>query len=298
MTRIIENGVRVGPEPKHRPAPSAKATPRPAPPPVGPEVVVNGRVIPQSEIEAEAQHHPAASPGLALLAAARALVVRDLLLQEADRLGIEPEPALVDTGRRETPEDAAIRQLLEQEVAVPQADDDACRRYYDNNRRRFTSPTLYGARHILLAAAPDDPAMRKTAQDRSKQLLAILAERPDRFGALAAEWSACSSKDQGGNLGQISNGQTVPEFESALAMMAEGEISPTPVSSRYGLHVVALDRKIGGAELPFEMVRDRIAAYLEAASWSRAVGQYMSLLAGAATIQGITLGGADSPLVQ
>lgn len=294
MTRIIENGVHVGPVPRHRAARAGEK----ADPPVGPEVAVNGRLIPRSEIEAEAQNHPAASPGLALRAAARALAVRDLLLQEADRLGIEPRPALVDPGRREMPEDAAIRQLLEQEVRVPEADEAACRRYFDNNRRRFTSPTLYEARHILLAAAPDDTEARKAAQDLAERLLAILADRPDRFGDLAAEWSACPSKDQGGNLGQVSNGQTVPEFEAALAGMAAGEIGARPISSRFGLHIIGLERRIDGAELPFETVRDRIAAYLEAASWSRAVSQYLSLLAGAATIEGVDLGAADSPLVQ
>ncbi|MGF1627799.1 MAG: peptidylprolyl isomerase [Alphaproteobacteria bacterium] len=294
MTRIIENGVHVGPVPLHRAARAGEK----ADPPVAPEVTVNGRVIPRFEIEAEAQNHPAASPGLALRAAARALAVRDLLLQEADRLGIEPRPALVDPGRREMPEDAAIRQLLEQEVRVPEADEAACRRYFDNNRRRFTSPTLYEARHILLAAAPDDTEACKAAQDLAERLLAILADRPDRFGDLAAEWSACPSKDQGGNLGQVSNGQTVPEFEAALAGMAAGEIGARPISSRFGLHIIGLERRIDGAELPFETVRDRIAAYLEAASWSRAVSQYLSLLAGAATIEGVDLGAADSPLVQ
>ena len=59
----------------------------------------------------------------------------------------------------------------------------------------------------------------------------------------------------------------------------------------------ARDRKLPGRPLDFEMMQAKIA-YLEAASWSRALAQYVGLLAGAATIEGIELDGADSLLVQ
>jgi peptidyl-prolyl cis-trans isomerase C len=70
------------------------------------------------------------------------------------------------------------------------------------------------------------------------------------------------------------------------------------VPTRFGIHVIRLDRRIDGREPEYEMVRQRIADYLEAASWSRAVAQYIGILAGAAKIEGIVLDGADSPLVQ
>lgn len=298
MTRIIQNGVHVGPMPRHRQMRAEARAERKAAAPVGPEVSVNGRVIARTEIEVEAQNHPAENPGAALAAAAQALAVRELLMQEAARLQVEPQPVRVEDGRYETPDDAAIRQLLEQEVVVPEADDDACRRYYDNNRRRFMSPTLYGVRHILLAASTEDAAARAVAAERAEGLLAVLAEHPDRFGVLAADWSACPSKEVAGNLGQIGPGQTVPEFEAALAEMEPGTIRATPLPTRFGLHIIALDRREDGGQLPFAAARDRIAAYLEAASWSRAVAQYLALLAGAAEVRGVRLQGADSPLVQ
>ncbi|NCO17517.1 MAG: peptidase, partial [Alphaproteobacteria bacterium] len=62
--------------------------------PLQPELCVNGEVIPAAAIAAEAQNHPAppGKPGLAWRAAARALAVRALLLQEARRLGLSPAP--------------------------------------------------------------------------------------------------------------------------------------------------------------------------------------------------------------
>ena len=51
-------------------------------------------------------------------------------------------------------------------------------------------------------------------------------------------------------------------------------------------HIIALDRKVPGERLPFDLVRERIAVWLEAAAWSKAVAQYITILAGAAQIEG------------
>jgi peptidyl-prolyl cis-trans isomerase C len=84
----------------------------------------------------------------------------------------------------------------------------------------------------------------------------------------------------------------------ALGTMAEGELSARPVESRFGYHIILLERRIAGTQLPFEMVRERIAAWLEASSWSKAVAQYVKILAGRAKIVGIDISAADSPLIQ
>jgi hypothetical protein len=105
-----------------------------------PEVVsVNGVVIPRDEIAREAQHHPASKPVEAWLAAARALVVRELLLQRARQVGAAAIPLRDERGRRETYEDAIIRALIEQEIVTPEPDEAACRHYHEQNRRRFRS---------------------------------------------------------------------------------------------------------------------------------------------------------------
>jgi peptidyl-prolyl cis-trans isomerase C len=70
------------------------------------------------------------------------------------------------------------------------------------------------------------------------------------------------------------------------------------VCTRYGVHVLRLDRKVAGTLLPFDQVRARIAHYLEERSWRRAVSQYLSLLARHARIEGVDLPGAMSPLLR
>jgi peptidyl-prolyl cis-trans isomerase C len=261
-------------------------------------VSVNGIDIPRAAIARETQNHPASKPIEAWQAAARALVVRELLLQEARQLALAPTPLADDEGRRETDDEALVRTLVEREVRTPQADEAICRRYYDSNRQRFSSNALYEVRHILLAAAPGDEAERAGARAHAQTLLALLQADPSQFAATAKAVSACPSREVGGNLGQIGPGQTVPEFEQALPRLPVGGISPSPVESRYGFHIIAVDRRIAGREMPFEMVRQRIAGWLDEKVRRTAIQQYISILAGRAQITGIEIASSPSPMVQ
>jgi peptidyl-prolyl cis-trans isomerase C len=257
-------------------------------------VSVNGVVVARAAIAREAQNHPADKPILAWQAAARALALRELMLQEARRLGLAAAPATDPQGRRETDEEALIRTLAEREIAVPEADEAACRRYYAQNQRRFRSADIYEASHILFPARADDRAAFAEAERAAVAVLAELTEHPERFADLARIHSACPSGQQGGNLGQITAGQTTPEFEQALRALAPGAISATPVRTRYGVHIIRLARKHEGRVLPFAWVHERIAAYLTERTRRTATAQYIARLVSRAEITGIVLAGADA----
>lgn len=261
-------------------------------------VGVNGVVIPRAAIARETQNHPASKPIEAWLSAARALVVRELLLQEARRIGIAPQPIKDSEARRETDEESLVRRLVEQEVVTPEADDATCRRYYEMNHKRFRSPDLYEVRHILLAAAPDNRSARNEARSQAEAIIGALKAEPSAFGEVARTASACPSGKTGGNLGQIGPGQTVPEFERALSSLPVGEIAREPIETRYGFHIVVLDRRIEGRDLPYEIAQPRIAAWLGEKVRRVAIRQYISLLAGRAEITGVALDGSTTPLVQ
>lgn len=261
-------------------------------------ILVNGVAITADAVQSEAQNHPASTPVEAFREAARALVVRELLRQEAVAKGIAAEPEDMGEGRKETDEDAAIRELMAQEVNVPTAEEADCQRYFDINAKKFRSETIYEARHILFAAQATDDVARGDARIAAEVAIANLTEDPSQFAALAKSYSACPSKEQGGSLGQLTKGSTVPEFEKVLFALKEGQMSQEPVPTPFGFHVIHLDRIIPGEELPFEAVKGRIAAWLEASSWSRAVSQYIGILAAKADLQGIDLDAADGPLVQ
>lgn len=269
-----------------------KNLPRPKP------ISVDGVTIPRDAIAREVQNHPAAKPVDAWRKAAEALVVRELLLQEARRIPIAAAPLTDDEGRRETEEEALVHGLIAREVVTPKADTATCRRYYEANRQRFRSADIYALRHILIAAAPGDTEGRAAGRQLAERILSELKADLNSFATLAAAHSACPSREVGGSLGQVTRGQTVPEFEAALSALPVGAVPDAPVETRYGFHVVVVDRRIEGAPLPFEAVEGAIARWLDERARHTAIRQYIAMLAGRASITGIEITGAATPLAQ
>jgi len=246
-------------------------------------ISVNGIEITDSAIEQELTHHQKA--GNPLKQSVHELVLRTVLLQEAERLGITGED-----------DDARIEALFVQEVNVPEADDAACETFYRNRPELFSNGDLVEARHILFQVTPSVSLefLRATAES----VLEELKVHPERFAELAKMYSNCPSGAVGGSLGQLTRGQTVPEFERFVFRMADGELAGRLLETRFGLHIVQVVKHIDGTQLPFDAVKAQVAENLMQQAWQRGVHQYMQILVGKSDIQGVTLEGAESPLVQ
>jgi peptidyl-prolyl cis-trans isomerase C len=118
--------------------------------PLTPDVFVNGEKIASATIAAEAQNHkaPAGKPGLAWRAAARALVVRKLLLQEVAKAGLNSNPARLGPDKAESEEEAVIRVYLDANLkpkSVTEAEVDAVVEKFKDN----PEATKSGAREHL-----------------------------------------------------------------------------------------------------------------------------------------------------
>lgn len=255
-----------------------------------PDVVVNGEIIPSALIAAEAQNHsaPKDKPGIAWRRAAQALAIRTLLLQEARRRGLRPDPMDLGSGRSEAEDEALIRALLDEALCPEPVTEDAIRAEWGKDPARYRSAPLWDVSHILCACDPRDEARRCAAEARAKAVLARLDGTPEAFAAAARD-SDCGSKAAGGHLGQIGPGDTVPEFEEVLRGLSEGGITPAPVLSRYGWHIIRLNALAPGQVLPFESVRPRLAEALEKAAWARASRDFVMGIAKGAEIAGASL---------
>lgn len=248
-----------------------------------PPVRVGGTTIGEDLIAQEMQYHPADSAGSAQLKAARALVVRELLRQRATAIGLAAA-----TGEALDEDDAIIAALLEQELAVPDPTEDDCRRFHHSFPERFSEPTRISVRHVLLAAAPDDAKGRDGGYRLGEKLIRELEETPERFTEFAQRHSDCPSRDEGGELGWLVQGQTVPELDRALQHLPEG-LHSRPLDSRYGWHVVSIDKRTEGRALPFEQVAERVRHSLYEQTTRRALRHYLLALESEIGVEGVAL---------
>ncbi|HLS52495.1 MAG TPA: peptidylprolyl isomerase, partial [Tissierellaceae bacterium] len=77
------------------------------------------------------------------------------------------------------------------------------------------------------------------------------------FEEAAGKYSTCPSKENGGDLGQFSRGQMVPEFEEEAFKMEEDSISE-PVKTQFGYHIINLKEKDAGGLNSFDEVKNQI----------------------------------------
>ncbi|CUH64534.1 Foldase protein PrsA 3 precursor [Thalassovita gelatinovora] len=260
-----------------------------------PDLIVNGETVPSTAIAAEAQNHtaPKGKPGLAWRKAANAMAVRILLLQEARHRGLTPDPVEIGPGRFETEEEALIRELLDIVVVVDRPSKTAVRAEWSRDPSRFRTPPLWEVSHILITCDPTNAENKAVAFTRAQDLVAQALANPKGFAQLAERYSDCGSKASGGALGQLSPGDSVPEFEAALGTLAEGEITAQPVLTRHGWHLIRLDAVAQGAVLPFDAVAGKIAEAMEKADWACKARAFVDQLVASAEISGAELQAID-----
>lgn len=266
----------------HGPAPAARREKGAAP------IYVDGVLIHEIAIAAEAQNHGAGSAAEARAAAARALVIRHLLLRRARELDLQAACERDERGREETPEEALVRQVLQCEAPGEEPSEVECRRVYEASKTKFTAPEVFEASHILFEPAAPGAQAWVEAHQRARAAIEKLSAGAD-FAKFARAHSACSSAAEGGALGQFLRGDLAASIEAALARLKPGQLSPTPIRTRHGWHVVRLDRHAPARILPFEAVVERIRAALRARSAIASSARYVERLAANATIEGLKL---------
>lgn len=144
-------------------------------------------------------------------------------------------------------------EALKKGVMVSESD---LRKYYEENSARYTAPEERRARHILIKADKDTPAIdRAKAKAKAEALLGELKANPAAFAELAKKNSDDSgSAQRGGDLDFFGRGAMVKPFEDAAFGLKPGEIS-TVVESDFGFHIIQLTATRGGEKRSFDTVR-------------------------------------------
>jgi peptidyl-prolyl cis-trans isomerase C len=197
--------------------------------------------------------------------------LREALLSRAAELGIDTAD-----------EDAAIEAVLDREVAAPKATEAECRRHYDAHPERFAEGASVTASHILFAIHPGAPV--EAIRRKAEEILAAVRADPASFAARARECSNCPSGAEGGRLGALARGATVPEFEQAIFGPGADGVLPRLVMTRHGFHIVRVEARDAGRMRPFEAVQEGIARHLEAATQRKALAQYAQVVTGSSPL--------------
>lgn len=168
-----------------------------------------------------------------------------------EKLDQTPEfKTAVETFRNQSLARAAIDASLK-DVTVS---DEEAKKFYDEHPDQFTQPERVHVRHVLIS---DDV----TSADAIAKIQADLKAGVS-FDAVAKSRSLCPSAAQGGDLGEVSKGQMVPEFEAAaFALKNPGDLSE-PVKTQFGWHIIRLEGRTPSSVEPFDTVKPQLVQYL------------------------------------
>ena len=255
---------------------------------------------PDAFVNGIALHAPGQRPELDAL---REMAYSELLRQQAVMKGLLPRHKGLTAPELSEAERQVIEAMVDADVHSPLPNDDECQRYYEANPSQFIVGQSLHVRHILFAVTPGINVQALAVHaERALLELSHKSATPERFAQLATELSNCPTSAQGGDLGWIGPDDCAPELANELFHQKHAQrgmgVHPQLVHSRFGLHIVDVMARRAGRQPAYEKVRERIAALLTMQSRARALHQYMSLLVGEAHVEGVSLDGADSPLVQ
>jgi peptidyl-prolyl cis-trans isomerase C len=224
----------------------------------------------------------------------------ELLRQQAQREGLlagSDAPGLDGATSAEAAQ--AIERLLDRALQVPEPSEEACRRYHAAHPAIGGQGERARLRHVLFAVTPGVQVQR--LRQRAEALLIELRCADDggvRFAGAARQWSNCPSGQQGGDLGWLAPADCAPEFAREVFGSQEIGVLARLVHSRFGLHVVEVCEREAARPAAFEDVRTSVALVLRQQAWVNALRQYLQVLAGAASLEGVDIEGAETPLVQ
>jgi peptidyl-prolyl cis-trans isomerase D len=169
--------------------------------------------------------------------------------------------------RYQVPEKRVVRYGLidlNQLRQTAQISDDELKAQYQQNIQQYQVPNRVHVEHILLMTVGKTDAeveeIRQKAADVLKQ-----AQKGAKFEDLAKKYSEDpGTKDKGGDLGWLTQGQTVPEFEKTAFGLEKGKISDL-VKTQYGFHIIKVLDKETAHTKSFEEVKDSIKTPLQLA---------------------------------
>ncbi len=146
-------------------------------------------------------------------------------------------------------------------TGTPQVTDAEVQAYYNQHQKDYQIDDQVKVRHILIKVDGTDPRADAAAKAKAQGILDQLHHGGD-FADLAKKNSDDpGSKEQGGELGWIKHGVTVPEFDQAAFSLQPGQTSSL-VRTKFGYHIIQTEEKQTAHTRPLDEVKATIQAQL------------------------------------
>jgi len=165
---------------------------------------------------------------------------------------------------------------LRQRISVS---DEELRAYYNEHIEVYRIQNRVRVNHILFKTIGKTDAEVEEIRKKAEEVLKK-ARHGAKFEDLAKQYSEDTTKDKGGDLGWIVQGQTVPEFEKAAFTLPPGSISDL-VRTQYGFHIIKVMEHQAARTQSFEEVRGSILPVLAGEKADRQSGDLADQIAAA-----------------
>jgi len=186
------------------------------------------------------------------------LINNKLLLLDAKRNLFEGEPEFRE--RLAAVKDQLLTNYASEKVfRTVTASEAELEAYYNERKSELVSENTVSASHILVES-----------KEKALEILKKIESGELSFADAAKEYSTCPSKENGGSLGEFGRGQMVPEFDKKVFEMAVGEITKEPVQTQFGYHLIKLDAKTEGREIPYAEIKESLREALLAEKQKKA----------------------------
>jgi len=191
------------------------------------------------------------------------LVDAQALLVEAKKTGLDKDPAVQRS--MQMAEDRTLASALLSKQVRPQVSDEAVKARYDQEFANKPGEPEVHARHILVS---DEATAKKIIVDLKKG---------SDFAALSKQYSKDpGASKQGGDLGFFKKTDMVPEFADAAFALKDNEVTPAPVKTQFGWHVIQTLEHRTSTPPTFEQERDELRQQMVQTAVQQAVTQARS----------------------
>jgi parvulin-like peptidyl-prolyl isomerase len=152
---------------------------------------------------------------------------------------------------------------------------------YDREKERYRLPERARLREIIVIK-PDDPSKVEAARERANTLAA--QSRTGDFAKLATTSSDSGTKDKGGDLGEVTRGELLPDLDKAVFNAQSGAVLG-PIETKSGWHILKVEARLPSEVPAFESVKDRLRKDASEDAWQRDYKAYIERLRKDAFIQ-------------